>query len=134
MDGFKNYMEVFQMSISENIKNLRLQYDLTQSELGEIAGVSDKAVSTWENGTAEPRMGAIQRIAEHFHISKGSLVDDAPDIKPTGDSLTASEAALLTIVRKLNDAGQQKVFDCAKDLQASGLYLKTAPSAVVETA
>lgn len=64
------------MTIAENIKKIREQYGLTQAELGEIAGVSDKAVSTWENGTAEPRMGSIQKIAEHFHISKGSIVDD----------------------------------------------------------
>ena len=67
------------MTIAENIKKIREQYGLTQAELGEIAGVSDKAVSTWENGTAEPRMGAIQKIAEHFGITKGSIVDDDQD-------------------------------------------------------
>ena len=67
------------MTIADNIKRLREQHGLTQAELGEIAGVSDKAVSTWENGTAEPRMGAVQRIAEHFNITKGSIVDDNPN-------------------------------------------------------
>lgn len=67
------------MSIADNIKKLREQHGLTQAEFGEIAGVSDKAVSTWENGTAEPRMGAIEKIAKHFNISKGSIVDDDPD-------------------------------------------------------
>ena len=52
---------------------------MTQAEFGEIAGVSDKAVSTWENGTAEPRLGAVQKIAQHFNITKGSIIeDDAP--------------------------------------------------------
>lgn len=64
------------MSIARNIKELRESHNLTQAELGKIAGVSDKAVSTWENGTAEPRMGAIQKIADHFHISKGSIIDE----------------------------------------------------------
>jgi len=64
------------MTIAENIKRLREQHGLTQAEFGEIAGVSDKAVSTWENGTAEPRMGAIQKISEYFNITKGSIVDD----------------------------------------------------------
>lgn len=64
------------MTIAENIKKLREQHGLTQAELGEIAGVSDKAVWTWENGSAEPRMGAIQKIADHFNITKGSIVDD----------------------------------------------------------
>lgn len=64
------------MSIAENIKKLREQFDLTQDELGEIAGVSGGAVSTWERGTAEPRMGAIQKMADHFNISKSDIVDD----------------------------------------------------------
>ena len=58
------------MGISENIKLLREQYGLSQKELGQIAGVSDKAVSTWEQGIKEPRMGAIQKIADHFGIQK----------------------------------------------------------------
>ena len=65
------------MPISENIKRLREMYGLTQAELGEIAGVSDKAVSTWEAGTKSPRMGAIQRMADHFGIKKSDIIDDA---------------------------------------------------------
>lgn len=64
------------MSIGENIKKLREKYNLSQKELGEIAGVSDKAVSTWENGLKEPRMGAIQKIADHFGILKSDIIED----------------------------------------------------------
>ncbi len=64
------------MSIAENIKRIREQFELTQDQLGEIAGVSGGAVSTWERGTAEPRMGAVQRIADHLNISKSEIVDD----------------------------------------------------------
>lgn len=67
------------MSIGNKIKFLRESKDLTQVEFGKIAGVSDKAVSTWENGSAEPRMGAIQKIADYFGISKGWIVDDETD-------------------------------------------------------
>lgn len=69
------------MSIGENIKKLRIKYDLTQAEIGKIAGVSDKAVSTWENGTAEPRMGAVQKLADYFHIKKSELIDEQPSIE-----------------------------------------------------
>ena len=64
------------MSIAENIKALREKHGMTQAEFGKIAGVSDKAVSTWEVGTAEPRMGAIQKIANHFDIRKSEIIDD----------------------------------------------------------
>lgn len=68
------------MSISDNIKNLRIEYNLTQTELGKIAGVSGKAVWTWENGLAEPRMGAIQKIADYFNIKKSIIIDDNGNI------------------------------------------------------
>jgi transcriptional regulator with XRE-family HTH domain len=55
---------------------LREQYGLSQKELGQIAGVSDKAVSTWEQGIKEPRMGAIQKIADHFGIQKSNIIED----------------------------------------------------------
>ena len=64
------------MSIGKNIKKLRESYNLSQEELGKIAGVSDKAVSTWENDTKTPRMGAIQKIADHFGIKKSDLIED----------------------------------------------------------
>lgn len=66
--------------IGNNIKKLRETYKLTQADLGKIAGVSDKAVWTWENGTAEPRMGAIQKIADYFGIPKATLIDGSETV------------------------------------------------------
>ena len=79
------------MSIGENIKYLRESHGLTQVQLAEIAGVTDKAVSTWENDTKTPRMGALQKIADHFGIAKSDIIEDTkvtsgdfshPDILP----------------------------------------------------
>lgn len=58
------------MSIGKNIKILRTKYGLTQQDLAEIAGVTNKAVSAWESNTKEPRMGAIEKIAKHFGLKK----------------------------------------------------------------
>lgn len=64
------------MSIATNIKELRLKHGLSQKEFAKIAGVSDKAVSTWENGTKEPRMGTIQKIADYFGLKKSDIIED----------------------------------------------------------
>lgn len=66
------------MSIAENIKRIRAEHGLSQAELGKIAGVSDKAVSTWELGLKTPRMGAVEKMANCFGITKSAIVDDAP--------------------------------------------------------
>ena len=64
------------MSIGSNIKAIRESHGLTQEELGKIAGVTDKAVSTWENEIKTPRMGAIQKIADYFGVPKSKIIDD----------------------------------------------------------
>lgn len=64
------------MGIRDNIIQLREHYGITQSDLAKIAGVSRGAVSQWEGGFSEPRMGAIQKIADHFRIAKSNIIED----------------------------------------------------------
>ena len=66
-------------TIADNIKALRKNYSLTQGQLGEIAGVTDKAVSTWENGVAVPRMAVARRISEHFGISLSEILEESDE-------------------------------------------------------
>ena len=64
------------MGISENIRALRKQHQLSQQEFAKIAGVSDKAISTWEQGSRVPRMGAIQKIADYFGLKKSDIIEE----------------------------------------------------------
>lgn len=64
------------MGISENIKILRDRFGLTQQDLADIAGVTNRAVSAWETGQKEPRMGAVEKIAKRFNIKKSNLIED----------------------------------------------------------
>ena len=64
------------MGIGMNIKDLREKAGLSQGELARILNVSDKTVSAWENGTRTPRMGAIQKLADYFHVQKSVLIED----------------------------------------------------------
>lgn len=64
------------MSIGSNIKRLREMHGMNQAELAEIAGVTDKAVSTWEHDKKIPRMGAIQKIADYFKITKSDIIEE----------------------------------------------------------
>lgn len=64
------------MDIGASIRGIRREFDLTQGQLGEIAGVSSMAVSQWENGRAVPRMGAVQRISDALGIPKSRIIGD----------------------------------------------------------
>jgi transcriptional regulator with XRE-family HTH domain len=97
------------MSIGSNIRELRTRYGLTQQQLGEIAGVSDKAVSTWESGQKEPRMGAIQKLSDYFNIPKSYIIDDHDHNAPTPLLLSPDELALLQNYRKLSPEGQHYI-------------------------
>lgn len=64
------------MGVKENIIKLRKLTGVTQEELGRIAKVSRSAVSLWEIGESEPRMGAVQLMADYFRIRKANIIED----------------------------------------------------------
>ena len=104
------------MSIGENIKNLRLRHGLSQLELADVAGVSDKAVSTWEQNKAVPRMGPIQKMADYFGIKKSDIIEPSDNsansdtIRPTKKfSLNLDETKLVSDYRNLNVNNRQVI-------------------------
>lgn len=64
------------MSIGDNIKRLREIHGMSQEEFAKILGVSDKAVSTWETNSKIPRMGIVQKMADHFGLKKSNIIED----------------------------------------------------------
>ena len=56
------------------IRRLRLEGELTQLQLGELLGVSDKAVSKWERGLGCPDLSLISKLAGIFHVDTESLL------------------------------------------------------------
>ena len=61
--------------LSNRIYELRMQKGLSQKELGAILGVSNKAVSKWETGTAIPKTETLIKLAEVFEISTEELLN-----------------------------------------------------------
>lgn len=56
------------------IYNLRKKNGISQTELAEILGVTNKAVSKWENGKAKPRIEILQKMASYFKIPVEELL------------------------------------------------------------
>jgi transcriptional regulator with XRE-family HTH domain len=63
------------MTTAKNLNRLVELTGVTHEELGRIADVTRSAVSHWMSGMTEPRMGAIQRIADHYGIRKSCLIE-----------------------------------------------------------
>ncbi len=56
------------------IKRLREASGMTQGELAEQLGVSDKAVSKWETGKGYPDIALVEPLAQALHISVIELI------------------------------------------------------------
>ncbi len=57
------------MEFSEKIRFLRKKYKLSQAELGKKVGVSNRAVSKWENGESLPSTDTLLSIATVFGVN-----------------------------------------------------------------
>lgn len=104
------------MGVRENIVELRRRYGITQEELAKIAGVSRGAVSQWEGGFSEPRMGAIQRIADHYGLLKSNIIEDGGMMTPipvNAIPVRASEPAYAPLLGRVHagDAQEPDVLD-----------------------
>lgn len=60
---------------------LRQKAQLSQTQLGEKVGVSNKAVSKWENGKAKPGLDVVSRLADALGVSLDELLHAAPEEK-----------------------------------------------------
>lgn len=65
--------------ISEQILYFRNKFGLTQEQLADKIDVSKQTISNWETGLKTPRMGAIQKMADLFGVSKGRLIEGPQD-------------------------------------------------------
>lgn len=65
--------------LGEKIYHLRKEKGLSQSELGDLLGVSNKAVSKWETDEANPEISLLPKIARIFGITIDDLLENADD-------------------------------------------------------
>ncbi len=56
------------------IAELRKEKNLTQTELGDLLGVTNKTVSRWETGNYMPDLAIIQRLCEELGIGVNELL------------------------------------------------------------
>lgn len=71
-------MESIEDVIANNIKKLLKEYNLNQNQLAKIAEVSESTVGKWVLRHSTPRMGAIQKIVDHFGIPKSYILGESP--------------------------------------------------------
>ena len=67
-------MEYNFKKISERVKELRLEKNLSQAEFGKIMSVSQDTVSLWEKGKSLPNTEYIVKICLEFNVSANYIL------------------------------------------------------------
>ena len=62
-----------QIKIGKFIAELRKEKEMTQKELADKLGVTDRAVSKWENGRGMPDVSLLRKISEILEITVNEL-------------------------------------------------------------
>ena len=68
-------------TIGKMISSLRKEKGMTQLELADKMGVTDKAVSKWERELSIPDINSITRLAEIFEVSVDELMQNKVEDK-----------------------------------------------------
>jgi len=66
-------------SFAEKVRDARIELGLTQPQLGELCGVSGRAVQTYEKGEKMPREATMLKLAKALHVSAKFLTDKECD-------------------------------------------------------
>lgn len=77
-----------QVKIGKLIAKLRKEKGLTQSQLGEMVGVGDRAVSKWERGVHCPNLAILNLVSEILGITTEELLNG--ELKQTETTDTPS--------------------------------------------
>lgn len=56
------------------MKELRIENNESQQDLGRILNMSKMAISHWESGHSEPSIAQLIIIADHFEVSVDYLI------------------------------------------------------------
>ena len=70
--------------LSENLKRIRKDNNLSQEQLAEKLGVSRQSVSKWENGEAYPEMDKVLQLCKMFNLNIDELLNQ--DLKEVNEN------------------------------------------------
>ena len=110
---------------------LRRRTGLTQAELADKVGVTNKAVSKWENGKAKPTTNVLRKLATLYGISVEQLLEerggqhqvDITKIVITGGPCAGKTTAMSWIQSNFTKAGYTVLFlpETATELISGGV-------------
>lgn len=96
-----------QIKTGKFIATLRKEKELTQEQLGEKLGVTNKTISRWENGNYMPDIEMLSLLSKEFDVSINELISGErfleEDFKKAADNnlVTALNNSIFTLKEKI---------------------------------
>ena len=112
------------------LTGLRKQSGMTQQLLAHKLGVTDKAVSKWENGRSRPALAQLRRLAEIYKISLDEIIGMIEENKVelikiviTGGPCAGKTTAMTWIQKEFEKKGYRVLFvpETATELITGGV-------------
>ena len=95
-----------QIAIGNFIEKKRKGQNLTQAQLAEKLGVSNKTVSKWENGKCMPDYGVIQPLCTELGVTVSELMDGEEQAQ---DSIRAyDDEQILDLIKRTQALESQR--------------------------
>ena len=95
-----------QIAIGNFIEKKRKEQNLTQAQLAEKLGMSNKTVSKWENGKCMPDYGVIQPLCTELGVTVSELMDGEEQAQ---DSIRAyDDEQILDLIKRTQALESQR--------------------------
>lgn len=103
------------MGIGFRIKEARERLGLTQTELGNLVGVTGSAITNYEKETSHPKEQVIYKLMEQLNVDANYLFQDAVKLPKERDEISLAEHEIIKKYRSLDTLGRETVntvLDC----------------------
>lgn len=64
-----------QQKVGQFLKELRNEKSVTQAELAEVLGISNRSISRWENGVTMPDFDLLIEMAKYYDVEVGEILE-----------------------------------------------------------
>ena len=117
------------MTTGERIRQLRIEHQMTQEELGARVGVQKAAIYKYENGlVVNLKRSILEKLAIVLDTTPTYLMGMEDSEQQANMQLTPQQSTLLAAFDQLNEEGQTKAVEYVEDLVLTGRYKKRPAS------
>ena len=110
------------ITIGKFIAKKRKEQNLTQEQLAERLGISNKTVSKWETGKCMPDYAVVKSLCEELKVTVSELMDG----EEAGDKSVRAydDEQILDLLRRTQELEKQKVMMSGVILIVMGIALQ----------